>query len=394
VDKKVILIIGAGTAGITCAARFLKSSGESLTVTLIDPQKKHYYQPLWTLVGAGVFPHSKSEKSMEDILPEGATLISASVTAFIPEKKQVILSNGSTMTYDLLVVAAGIQLDWDKIKGAREALGYENVCSNYDMFGSTKTWEVLQQTTEGMALFTQPPMPIKCAGAPQKAAYLAEDHFRRRGIRKNVEVVFASAAAQIFGVEKYRISLEEVIRRKEIDARYQHTLIEIKPKENVAVFSTPATGNVELSYSMLHFVPPMSSPEFIKSSPLSDAAGWVEVDKFNLQHLRYPDVFALGDCSSLPTSRTGAAIRKQAPVLVANALAYLQGKPLAAAYDGYASCPLVTGYGSVILAEFDYDGKPAETFPFDQSKESWFMWVFKAYLLPVIYWSGMLKGRA
>jgi sulfide:quinone oxidoreductase len=137
----------------------------------------------------------------------------------------------------------------------------------------------------------------------------------------------------------------------------------------------------------------MSAPDFIKRSPLANKDGWVDVDRNTLQHVRWPDVFSLGDVSSLPTSKTGAAIRKQAPVLVKNLLAVRAGRPLPASYDGYTSCPLVTGYGKLILAEFDYTKGPAESFPFDQSKERYSMFALKAYALPRMYWHGMLRGR-
>lgn len=252
----------------------------------------------------------------------------------------------------------------------------------------------MNELKEGNAIFTQPPLPIKCAGAPQKAAYLADDYFRQAGKRNKINLIFANQGPRIFGVEKYKVALDKVVARKEIIPHFEHNLIEVRPEENIAVFEKSDKSLVEIQYSMLHMVPPMSSPDFIKKSSLADTQGWVEVDKFSLQHTRFSNIFSLGDCSSLPTSRTGAAIRKQAPVMVANILSYLKGENLSAKYDGYSSCPLVTGYGKVIMAEFDYDGKPTETFPFDQAKERWTMWAVKAHLLPVMYWNGMLKGRA
>jgi sulfide:quinone oxidoreductase len=388
-----IVIIGAGTGGITVAARLLKKNIAGCSIHLIDPAEKHFYQPLWTLVGAGVFPHESSERSMEGLIPKGVEWIKKSVSRFEPENNSITLSDNTSMKYDVLIVAAGMQLNWEKIKGAKEALDSSFVCSNYIPYGSIKTWQVMQQTTSGNAIFTQPPLPIKCAGAPQKATYLADDYFRSKNLRKNINVVFANHGARIFGVEKYRIALEKVVKDKEIDTRFEHNLIEVKSAEKIAVFERANKEIVEMPYSMLHIVPPMSAPDFIKSSPLADAQGWVEVDKFTMQHVRYANVFSLGDCSSLPTSRTGAAIRKEAPVLVENIVEFLEKKTLSHKYDGYSSCPLVTSRGRVILAEFDYDGKPAETFPFDQSKERWSMWLLKAYMLPKLYWHGMLKGR-
>jgi sulfide:quinone oxidoreductase len=389
---KNILIVGAGTGGLTVAARLVNASRD-LSITIIDPADKHFYQPLWTLVGAGVFPHSASEKSMKEVIPEGVQWMKDSVTEFFPQENKIQLQSGTTLSYDALIVAPGIELNWEKIKGSKVALQYPNVCSNYLPYGSEKTWKVLQDFKEGNAIFTQPPLPIKCAGAPQKAIYLADDYFRNSGKREKAHLIFANNGPRIFGVEKYKVALEKVVKRKGIETKFEHNLIEIRPEENKAIFSKPSGELVEINYSMLHVVPPMSAPEFIKKSPLAGEGGWVEVDKFTLQHIRYPNVFSLGDSSSLPTSKTGAAIRKEAPVLVGNLLSFLAGKPLELKYNGYTSCPLVTGYGKVIMAEFDYDGHPMETFPIDQSKERWSMWFVKAHLLPVIYWKGMLKGR-
>lgn len=388
-----IIIIGAGTAGITIASRLQNKNISGLDVTLIDPADKHFYQPLWTLVGAGVFPHEASERKMGDLIPEGVQWIKKAVATFSPETNSITLSDQTKITYDILIVAAGMQLNWEKIKGSKEALESPYVCSNYLPYGSTKTWQVMQQTSSGNAIFTQPPLPIKCAGAPQKATYLADDYFRSAGRRATINVVFANHGARIFGVEKYRVALEKVIKRKKIEAQFEHNLVEIKSTEKIAVFERPDKTIVEMPYAMLHVVPPMSAPDFIKQSPIVDAQGWVEVDKFTMQHVRFPNVFSLGDCSSLPTSRTGAAIRKEAPVLVENIIDFISNRPLSHKYDGYSSCPLVTSRGRVILAEFDYEGKPAETFPFDQSKERWSMWLLKAYMLPQLYWHGMLKGR-
>jgi len=389
-----VIIVGAGTAGITVAAQLQRRAHDRLSIAIIDPQETHYYQPLWTLVGAGVFEHAASERRTRELIPAGVEWIKQKVRSFLPDQKSLVLADGSTHSYDYLVVAPGIQLDWKKIKGLPEALNTPGVCSNYALYGSKKTFQEVQALKGGKAIFTQPRLPIKCAGAPQKAMYMSEDYWQRQGVRGDIEVVFASHGPRIFGVEKYKLSLEKVVARKKIVTAYEHDLIEVRPETREAVFERPDKTHVVMPYDLLHVVPPQSAPDFIKQSPLVDKDGWVEVDKFTLQHPRFPEIFSLGDASSLPTSRTGAAIRKEAPVLVANLLAHLAGKPLTAKYNGYTSCPLVTGAGTAIIAEFDYDGNPVETFPFDQAKERWSMWLLKAYLLPKMYWYGMLKGRA
>jgi sulfide:quinone oxidoreductase len=383
-----VLILGGGTGGITVAAR-LRQLPEPPDVAIVEPSDVHYYQPLWTLVGAGVFDRAITARPEADYIPEGVTWIRDAVASFEPDQNAITTASGKRLTYDQLVVALGIQLDWGAIDGLEGQLGRDGIVSNYRYDLVESTWRALREFDGGNAVFTFPSTPIKCAGAPQKIMYLADDHIRKRGVRDRSRVIFASAGAAM-----YRAALEKVIARRGIETMYKHDLVAVRPKTREAVFRDLTAGQeVALRYDLLHVVPPQSAPDVIKRSALAGAAGWVDVDKHTLQHVRFPNVFSLGDCSSLPTSRTGAAIRKQAPVLVANLASLRAGAPLAARYDGYASCPLITGFGKLILAEFDYDGRPAETFPFDQSLERYSMWALKAYVLPEMYWNGMLRGR-
>jgi len=391
-----VLVVGGGSAGITVAAR-LRNLPAPPEVGLVEPSEKHYYQPLWTLVGAGVFEKETTVREEADYIPEGVTWIHDRVTAFEPSASAVVTASGARLTYDQLVVAAGIQLDWGAIRGLEGNVGKDGVCSNYSYDLVDSTWESLRRFEGGNAIFTFPSTAIKCAGAPQKIMYLADDHFRRRGVRSRARVVFASACPSIFGVKHYAKTLDEVVARKGIETLFRHDLVELRAASKEAVFRRLDDGGgseLVLPYSLLHVVPPQSAPDVVKESELAGPGGWVEVHKYTLQHVRHPNVFALGDCSSLPTGRTGAAVRKQAPVLVENLMAFRAGRPLTAHYDGYASCPLITGYGKLVMAEFDYDGRPAESFPFDQSRERYSMYALKAYGLPQMYWNAMLRGRA
>jgi sulfide:quinone oxidoreductase len=388
-----IVIVGGGTAGVSVAAR-LAPHLPAGSIALLEPSATHYYQPIWTLVGAGVFPKEISERPEADYVPDGVVWIREGAAAFDPDAKVVVTTSGARIGYDQLVVAVGIELHWDAIDGLAGHLGQGGICSNYRYDLVDSTWRALETIDGGNAIFTFPSTPVKCAGAPQKIMYLADDHLRRRHVRDRTPILFASAGKAIFGVEHYAKTLRKVIARKGIETLFRHDLVAVRPRAREAVFRNLDDGSERvLPYAMLHVVPPQRAPAVVRASALADGAGWVEVDRHTLQHVRFPDVWSLGDCSSLPTSRTGAAIRKQAPVLVANLLAYRDQRPLPAAYDGYASCPLVTGYGKLVLAEFDYAGKPCESFPFDQSQERYSMWALKAYGLPDLYWNGMLRGR-
>ncbi len=389
-----VLIVGGGTAGIAVAAR-LRRTKPDLSIGLIEPSATHFYQPLWTLVGAGVYPREVTARPEASVVPPGVEWIRDAAIELAPDEGVVRTAGGRRIGYDFLVLAPGIQLDWERIPGLKEALGRDGVCSNYSYDTVTSTWEALRSFRGGTALFTMPDTPIKCGGAPQKIMYLADDHFRRSGVRDRSRIVFASAIGSIFAVEKYARTLRGVVERKGIETLFRHNLVEIRPDRREAVLANLETGTREtIGYDLLHVTPPMSAPDFVKQSPLADAAGWIDVDRHTLQHRRYADVFALGDASNLPTARTGAGVRKQAPVLVENLLAVMRGEAPPRRYDGYTSCPLITGYGRVVLAEFDYEGRPVETFPFDQSKERLSMYLLKKYALPRLYWHGMLKGLA
>lgn len=391
-EKYKIVIVGGGTAGISVAARICKKETD---VAIIEPSEKHYYQPLWTLAGGGIVQKETTERDEKDCIPAGATWIKDSVEQFLPNESALLTKGGKRIAYDFLIVAAGIQLDWDKVKGLPEAIGKEGVCSNYSYKTVDSTWEFIRNLKGGNAIFTQPNTPIKCGGAPQKIAYLAEDYFRKNGIREKVKVKFISGMPSIFTSPHYAPTLTKHCEETGIETKFKYNLAEIRAETKEAVFKQVETGEELIEkYDLIHVTPPMSAPDFIKKSELGNEAGWVDVDKETLLHNKFKNIFSLGDSSSLPTSKTGAAIRKQVPVVVENLQHAMKGEALSAKYEGYTSCPLVTGYDSLIMAEFGYDLKPQETFPFDQNKERYSMYLVKRYILPQLYWNGMLKGRA
>ncbi len=388
-----VLVVGGGSAGITVAAR-LRRARRGLDVAIVEPDSKHYYQPLWTLVGAGVVAKEATRREQASLIPPGVTWIRDAVQHFAPDRNCVVTAAGEEISYDWLVACPGIQLNWDAVAGLPKALGDGRVCSNYAYDQCENTWRTIREFRGGTAVFTMPPPPIKCAGAPQKIMYLAESWFRRAGVRDKTKIIYVSGTPSIFSVKEYAATLDKVCERKGIERIFKHKLVELRPERREARFvHTETQAEQVIAYDMIHVTPPQGAPNMVKQSALADAAGWVEVDKHSLRHARFPNVFSLGDASSLPTSRTGAAVRAQAPVLVANLLAAIDARPLAARYDGYAACPIPTDYGKLLLCEFDYDLKPAPTFPLlDGTKEQRLYWWLKRYGLPALYWHGMLRG--
>ena len=392
-----IVVIGGGSAGITVAARLVRAGEQDVAV--VEPSPTHWYQPLWTLVGSGQARLGETARPEGKVMPRGVRWVQDRAVEIDPDARTVTIAAGVPIGYDFLVVAPGIQLDWDGVGGLGPALGRSGVTSNYRSDLAPLTWELVRKLRGGTALFTAPSTPIKCGGAPQKAAYLAADWWRREGVLRDIKVALVIPGTGIFGVPEFREVLEGVIERYGIEVWLEHELVEVDGAAHEAVIVDHASGaKRRVPYDVLHVVPPQSAPDFLKASPLAVAGehgGWVEADRNSLQHPRYPNVFSLGDASGVPAAKTGAAVRKQAPVLVANLLDVAAGRPPTARYEGYSSCPFITARHRVLLAEFDYSLRPHPTIPFvDTARERYDMWLLKRYGLPFLYWNLMLRGLA
>jgi sulfide:quinone oxidoreductase len=391
-----IVIVGGGSAGISAASSLLARNAD-LNITIIEPSDQHYYQPGWTMVGGGVFNKELTVRPMDAVWPKGVKRIKAAVAGFEPEKNRVVLSDGKKVDYDYLVVCPGLKLNWAGVEGLESALGKNGVTSNYRYDLAPYTWELVQKAASGNAIFTQPPMPIKCAGAPQKAMYLACDAWLRAGKLDKMNVSFCNAGPVLFGVAAYVPPLMEYVNKYRINLDFGHDLKKIDGKAKRAWFETKdADGKVktvERSYDMIHVVPPQSAPDFIRSSPLAAASGWVDVDQATLRHAKYENIFSLGDVCSAPNAKTAAAARKQAPIVAENLISVMAGGNPLYHYDGYGSCPLTVENGKIILAEFGYGGKLLPSFNWDSTKPRRTAWILKKSILPPLYWNAMLKGR-
>lgn len=394
-----VVIVGAGAGGISVAAS-LKSRKPGLNVAIIDPADIHYYQPGWTMVGGGIFDPQTTAKTMGSLIPQGVHWIKSAVAAFEPKNNAVILDGCRVVKYDRLVVCPGLKLDWDKVEGLEDTLGRNGVTSNYRYDLAPYTWKLVQQMKEGRAIFTQPPMPIKCAGAPQKAMYLSGDAWFRRGVLKDIDIQFMNAGGVLFGVKDYVPALEEYVEKYDATLNFFHNLISVDGATKTATFQVakPDTDPTEVTveFDMMHVCPPQTAPDFVRVSPLSDAAGWVDVDQATLRHKEYENIWSLGDVMNAPNAKTAAAARKQAPTVADNIVADIAGRSAVAQYDGYGSCPLTVERGKIVLAEFGYGGALKPSFPaflLDGTKPTRAAWFLKETLLPPVYWKAMLKGK-
>ena len=394
-----VVIVGGGAGGVSVAAS-LQSRKSSLSIAIIDPADIHYYQPGWTMVGGGVFEASQTAKTMGSLIPRGVKWIKSAVAAFEPQNNAVILDGCRVVKYDRLVVCPGLKLDWSAIEGLEDTLGRNGVTSNYRYDLAPYTWQLVQELKEGRAIFTQPPMPIKCAGAPQKAMYLSGDAWFRNGRLKDIDIQFMNAGGVLFGVKDYVPALEQYIAKYNATCNFFHNLVSVDGEAKKATFQVakPETDPelVTVEFDMMHVCPPQVAPDFIRISPLADASGWVDVDQATLRHKSFDNVWSLGDVMNAPNAKTAAAARKQAPVVADNIVADIAGRSPIAAYDGYGSCPLTVERGKIVLAEFGYGGVLKPSFPsflVDGTKPTRAAWFLKEKMLPPIYWQAMLKGK-
>lgn len=394
-----ILIVGGGAAGIAVSSS-LRVRNRDLSVAIVDPAEVHYYQPGWTLVGAGVFNQQQTVKTMASLIPDGVDWIKAAVGSFEPDFNRVLLENSRPVYYDRLIVAPGIKLDWHAVEGLAESLGHNGVTSNYRFDLAPYTWKLVRELKRGKALFTQPPMPIKCAGAPQKALYLSCDHWHRQQVLGDIDVGFYNAGEVLFGVKDYVPALMSYMEKYAAELNFSHRLTRVDGDTRKAWFErTDAGGNkteVMSEFDMIHVCPPQCAPDFISESPLADAAGWVDVDQNTLKHKSFDNIWALGDAMNAPNAKTAAAARMQAPIVANNVLEDMGLVSGVSHYNGYGSCPLTVERGKIVLAEFGYGGKLLPSFPkwlINGQQPSRLAWILKEKILPPVYWKAMLKGK-
>jgi len=432
--KGKIVIVGGGLAGMSTAARITLNI-DNPDITVIEPQKLSVsYQPGQTLVGGGLWDEGDIAYERDNFVPDGVKVIKEKAILFNPQENKLTTDKGTVVSYDYLIVATGLQLDFERIKGLEEAgraysagdnskllkaLGDDGICSIYTAEGATKTWEQMQkyiaQAKSGKKtkfLFTHPNTPVKCGGAPKKIMYLTNARLKEEGARENAELIFYPNGGAMFGVPEYHDAILGQFKRENFKWHYRHNLIEIDKENKIAVFDAkwqekgpwdpvmkdfeviPKHEKVRVPYDFIHIVPPQLAPREIAESDLGSAKGWVPVNKETLQHIRYENVFSLGDVAQVPMGKTGGSVRKQYKVLVDNLVSLMNGKELTAKYAGYTVCPLITDIGTVMLAEFDWTVKPTPSFPFDPTVERWMWWLMKVYALKPMTIYGMLSGRA
>jgi sulfide:quinone oxidoreductase len=397
-----IVVIGAGAGGTALVNRLVERL-EGADITIIDPRAEHWYQPGLSLVAAGLKPASYTQSMTTDWLPRGVTHLAAAAAAIDPVAKTVSVTTGETLSYDFLVVAPGLVLDHDAIEGfSLDMVGQNGIGALYaGPEYAAKTWSAAARFAEegGVGLFTRPATEMKCAGAPIKHAFLIEDIATRTAGAGKHEMHYTAQSGALFGVPIVSEKIRMLFQERGIAAHYHHVLRAIDPGRKIATFTTQ-DGDAELPYDYIHVIPPQRAPDVIRQSGLSwedkwVGQGWVECDMQTLRHLRYPEIFALGDVAGVPKGKTAASVKWQVPVVLDHLTAAIEGREGTASFSGYTSCPLITRVGRAMLIEFDYQDNLVPSFPglIAPLEELWISWLMKEVALKSTY-NAMLRGKA
>ncbi|KAK1147075.1 hypothetical protein N8T08_001814 [Aspergillus melleus] len=397
-----VVVVGGGTAGVAISHQLLRSGKFTQDeIAIVDPTAWHHYQPGWTLVGGGLKDKQGLRRPPQALLNGKLKLYPRRTSAFSPEANSITLANGHKTAYEHFV-APVIEVKYGSIKRLSEALADPSslISTIYGYDYCDKTYETIRKFRKGSALFTHPAGTVKCAGAPQKIMWLVLDYWKKAELYSSsgespINISFATNLPGLFGVPKYSAKLDELRRQREVDGYFQHDLVAIEG--NQAAFAVQGQPQkVTKSFDLLHVVPKMGPCDTIKAGTISNEDGFVDVDQVTTRHKRYANIWSAGDASSVPTLKTMAAVTSRAPVLVRNMLQTMEGKQPDAVYDGYTSCPLLTEYGEVLLAEFKYGGDPDETFDrwfgIDQGTPRRAFYYLKKDFFPWVYYKSMLKG--
>ncbi|TNB70308.1 NAD(P)/FAD-dependent oxidoreductase [Arthrobacter sp. BB-1] len=392
-----VVIIGGGNAGVSLAARLERYGVKDVAV--VEPKDHHFYQPLFSHIAGGRAPAAEAVRAQESVMPQGVTWIRDAATGVDTDTNTVTLASGSSVSYGQLVVCPGLQYDWDAVPGMAEAVHSPHGTSHYEFELASKAWTLLSALTSGTAVFTMPAGPIKCGGASQKPMYLACDYWREQGILDRIRVVMVQPYPTVFGVPEVDRELDRKIAEYGIELRTNSELVAVDAAGQAATIRNLETGAEEnLHYDVLNAVPPQSAPDWLKATDLpaaGDAGGFVEVDRQTLRHIRFQNVWSLGDAAGTTNSKSGGALRKQTKVLARNLVAARKGKPLRAKYNGYSVCPFTVSRDTVVFAEFDDRYRPMPTIPRVPTwNESRLSWVVDRDVFPQVYWNMILKGRA
>jgi sulfide:quinone oxidoreductase len=358
-DKKHIVIVGAGTAGTMLGNKLAKN--KEIMVTIVDPAVDHYYQPGFLFYPFGKYSLEDLRKPSSDVIHKNVLHVNQSVTRIDADNKIVTTEDGTTISYDALVVATGTRIDPSLTEGLVGEGWQKNIFDFYTPDGADLLRGALQAFTGGRLVVQITEMPIKCPVAPLEFAFLADDYFKKRGIRESVEIVLVTPLSGAFTKPVASEKLGHLLTEKNIAVVTDFYTEKIVSAENTVYCYDGRT----IDYDLLVTIPTNVGTALLQELDFTDDLGFVEVDAHTLQSTKRPDIFAIGDTTNVATSKAGSVAHFEAHVVEENILSFLSGEPLSAQFDGHSNCFVEMGGGKALLLDFNYETQPYEgTFPF------------------------------
>ena len=331
-----IVVVGGGPAGISVISGLRHwSSRDKVQITLLEPSDFHFYQSAWINSAFALNKEVSSSRHIGELFsPDDINWVNEAAGEFSPENNYVLTETGHKVNYDYLVVACGLQTNWEKIKGLHGKLGREGITSaaSYSTLNWTKS---LFSKPSGKVIFTEPSTLCNMHSAGKELVMRLQAKLAVNTKESNGEITYYSGSNALYPVDACHTVLRDHFKRNSIDWESSKELVEVKPKDKIAVFRNLIENTYfERDYDLLHIVPPMRPPFAVARSPLADETGLIDVDQHTLQHKKYSNIFAIGDISNTPVVKCISAIRTQMPIVVSNIVAdILGGQPLKK-YDG------------------------------------------------------------
>ena len=391
-----LVILGAGTAGTMMANHLAKKLNlKEWQITIVDQQQKHYYQPGFLFIPFGIYKPEDVIKTVDEFIPKGTHLVREEIDRIDKDNNQVLLKNGNSIDYDILIIATGCRIAPEEVEGMKSEYWGKTIFDFYTFEGACALTEKLKTWTGGKFVLHLTEIPIKCPIAPLEFIFLADHFFHKKGIRNKVGITFVTPLSGAFTKEKASRELEYLLKEKNISIIPDFAVEHIEG-ENGKMFEY---GGESVEFDLLVTIPTNKGDDCIARSGFGDALNFVPTDKHTLQSKIKENIFVIGDATDVPASKAGSVAHFEAEILTENIVNYIQGKPLQPDFDGHANCFIETGYGKGLLIDFNYDIEPVKgTFPFpvvgpfSLLKESIFNhWGKLAFKW--IYWNMLLRGR-
>ncbi len=372
-----VLIVGGGVGGTIVANLVAKEAGAGARVTLLDATGTHVYQPGFLYVAVGQEKPEHLSRDERTLLRHDVKLVVDRATFVNTASKKVVLASGKTLRYDELVLATGSRVVPDEIPGGGTAHNF------YTLEGAIGLQRALEKFDGGTIVIGVAGIPYKCPPAPVEFAFLLDDYLRARHIRQKAEIKLLSPLNRAFTIETTSKLVQPILAERGIELTGFFNVETVDP---IARTVTSLEGET-VGYDLLVLVPPHRGAKLIEDSKLGDARGWIPVDKNTLKHCNFSDIWAIGDATNIPISKSGSVAHYEATICAAEVVAAVKGEPAPAhVYDGKVMCFLETGHGQATTIRFDYDHPPVSPNPSH-------LWHWAKLLFNKTYWHTVPQGR-